>query len=68
MSISRACPKCGARRIVREGMFHWRGTTFSGLVCVPCNALWDNPDDSFEKHVVESSKPRPTSASPLEKP
>lgn len=30
-------------------MFYWRGRFFSGLVC--CGALWDNPADSFEKHV-----------------
>ncbi len=59
MSISRACPKCGERRVVREGMFHWRGTTFSGLVCEKCNALWNNPDDSFEAAVVASHGGRP---------
>lgn len=54
MSTSRACPKCGERRMVREGMFHWRGTYFSGLVCEKCNALWDNPDDSFELYVFDT--------------
>ncbi len=56
MSISRACPKCGERRVVRENMFRWRGTSFSGLVCEACNGLWDNPDDSFEAHVVADAK------------
>ncbi len=51
MSSSRSCPKCGARRVCREGMFCWRGRTFSGLVCESCNSLWDNPDDSFKEHV-----------------
>ncbi len=59
MSASRACPRCGERRVVREGMFYYRGTTFSGLVCEKCNALWDNPDDSFEAHVVEYAKRHP---------
>lgn len=40
---------------VRQGMFYWRGTTFSGIVCERHNALFDNPEDSFMKHV--SSQP-----------
>jgi len=56
VSASRACPTCGARRVCREKMFHWRGTDFSGLLCVECNGLWDNPDDSFEAHVVADAK------------
>lgn len=59
MSADRACPKCGGRRVCREGMFHFRGATFSGLVCEACNALWDNPDDSFEAHVVKVTKAAP---------
>lgn len=45
------CPKCARPLVVMQGMFFWRGKSFSGLVCKPCNALWDNPSDSFEKHV-----------------
>lgn len=45
------CPKCGAPQEVRPNMFYWRGRYFSGLVCVPCNSLRDNPEDSFEEHV-----------------
>lgn len=45
------CPKCGEKLIVLERMFYWRGTYFTGLVCESCNALWDNPEDSFLDHV-----------------
>lgn len=49
----RDCPKCGpgVRRVVREGLFYWRGTTFSGLYCEQCNGAWDNPVDSFEEAI-----------------
>jgi hypothetical protein len=53
----RDCPKCGERRVVREGMFHWRGTTFSGLYCKPCNGVWDNPVDSFMAAVAATATP-----------
>lgn len=38
-----ACPKCGGELEKREGMFflHEVGS-MPGLVCVPCNALWDS--------------------------
>lgn len=45
------CKKCKKPTEVRKGMFHWRGKSFSGLVCEDCNALYDNPEDSFNKHV-----------------
>lgn len=45
------CPSCGLAMERRAGMFYWRGQSFSGLVCAPCNSLWDDPEDSFEKHV-----------------
>ncbi|HSX22904.1 MAG TPA: hypothetical protein VLE97_09045 [Gaiellaceae bacterium] len=51
-----ACPKCGGPFERREDMFHWRGRFFHGLVCVPCNALWDDPSDSFEAHVAASAR------------
>lgn len=41
------CPKCRAPLERRERMFHWRGRSFRGLVCGPCNALWEDPTDSF---------------------
>ena len=45
------CKKCGAALERRANMFYWRGRFFHGLVCTPCNALWDDPTDSFEQHV-----------------
>jgi hypothetical protein len=45
------CPKCHEPMVRRQEKFFWRGRFFSGLVCVPCNSLWDDPDDSFEEHV-----------------
>ena len=53
------CPKCSAPMEVRAGMFFWRGQHFSGLVCGPCNSLWDNPEDSFEKAVGATKKNAP---------
>ena len=50
------CKKCGIPLVVKPGMFHWRGRFFSGLVCEPCNALWDNPDDSFHAYVAQDQK------------
>ena len=41
------CPKCHDPLVVRQSMFNFRGKSYSGLVCQRCNALWDNPDDSF---------------------
>jgi len=45
------CKTCNTKLVVKERMFHWRGKDFSGLVCEPCNALYDNPEDSFEDYV-----------------
>jgi len=52
MSEKKQCPKCNDTLVVKEGMFGSRLTgLMSGLVCEKCNALYDNPDDSFiEKH------------------
>ena len=35
----------------RESMFYWRGRYFPGLVDPKTNALYDDPEDSFNKHV-----------------
>ena len=35
----------------REGAFHWRGRSFSGLVATLSNSLFDGPEDSFCEHV-----------------
>lgn len=51
MSDALICKKCGDTMERRPNMFHWRDRFFHGLVCVPCNALWDDPTDSFEQHV-----------------
>ena len=49
------CPKCGGALVATPGTFYWRGQSFAGLVCEPCRALYDNPDDSFFEHVRNSS-------------
>ena len=50
------CKKCTGKLVVKENMFYWRGRYFTGLVCETCNALWDNPEDSFEDYVRETDK------------
>lgn len=55
MSAS-TCAKYGSVRGRRPAMVYWRGRFFHGLVCVPCNALWDDPSDSFEQHVSEQAR------------
>jgi ssDNA-binding Zn-finger/Zn-ribbon topoisomerase 1 len=50
------CPKCGGAFERRANMFHWRGRFFHGLVCPACNALWDDPSDSFMAHVKATAK------------
>ena len=50
------CPKCGEALEVRGEMYYWRGNSYSGMVCKPCNALWDAVDDdgktfNFIEHV-----------------
>lgn len=47
--------ECGNKMIVKEKCFYWRGIYFSGLVCEKCNALYNNPADSFMDHVAQSS-------------
>lgn len=49
------CPKCGEPMERRPAMFYWRGTYFHGLV--HCNALWDDPSDSFEEYVYSGKAP-----------
>lgn len=49
------CPECYGMLGVRTNCFFWRGNYFSGLVCVPCNILYDNPEDSFMQAVARSS-------------
>ncbi len=42
---------CQEEVTIKPNKFYWRGKYFSGLVCEKCNALYDNHDDSFMKHV-----------------
>lgn len=56
MSAVSICKKCGTALERRPNMFYWRGRFFHGLVCTPCNALWDDPTDSFEQHVREQAR------------
>jgi hypothetical protein len=44
------CPKGHALERCAN-MFFWRGRYFSGLVCVACQALFDDPTDSFAEHI-----------------
>lgn len=41
------CMNCMGRLERRPRMFHLRGRDFQGLVCIECNALWNDPEDSF---------------------
>ena len=45
------CPKCQSEMILKENMFFWREKYLSGLVCEKCNALYDNPKESFIEYV-----------------
>ena len=49
--------KCGRAFEERPNQFHWRGRSFSGLVCSECNSLWNNPRDSFLAHVSSREWP-----------
>lgn len=46
--------KCGQEMVVKPNMFYLRGHFYSGLVCEKCNALFGNPDDSFEEYIQTS--------------
>lgn len=47
---ARKCPSCEGPLEERQRMFHSRRAgSMSGLVCVTCNSLWDDPDNSFLK-------------------
>lgn len=47
-SIINPCPNCRIEMIVKLDVFYYKGRFFSGLVCEKCNALYDNPKDSFK--------------------
>lgn len=42
--------KCGKECVLRDGVFHLRGESFSGWVC-ECNALYENKEDSMFKFI-----------------
>ena len=44
---SHECPSCHRPMLPVAGTMFYRGRYFAGLVCWPCNALHDNPDDSM---------------------
>lgn len=46
------CSKGEHAVVRRERMYYWRGRYFPGLVCEPCNALFDDPEDSFWEHAT----------------
>ena len=47
------CPKCGETLARREGMFYLAELGgWPGLYCKSCNALWDDPDNSFLQAVL----------------
>jgi len=53
----RRCPKCGGPVRLKPNMFHTHDVGYmSGLVCEPCNALWDDPDKSFLEAVAAVRK------------
>ncbi len=52
------CPKCGQKMERRENQFYWRQYWFPGLVCVSCNALYEDPEKPFVQCVAELSRTR----------
>lgn len=41
------CPRCESVLNPTPGTFAYRGKLFAGLVCLACNSLRDNPEDSM---------------------
>lgn len=53
------CRKCKTQCVLRQNMFFYHdGTFFTGYVCVKCNALYDNPEDSIWVYELKYNKPR----------
>ena len=50
--------RCFKKHIVKaqERTMYYRGRYFAGLMCVPCNSLFDNPDDSLLAFAAECAK------------
>jgi len=54
-----ACPKCGNGVARREKMFATHDVGYwHGLYCESCNALWDDPDNSFLLAVAKIRAPK----------
>lgn len=49
--------KCGNNFVIKPNMFFWHDQYFSGLVCEHCNALFDNPEDSFLTVAIKATHP-----------
>jgi len=46
------CPSCAGPIVKRAKAFYASDVGhMDGLVCEPCNALWDDPDNSFTEAV-----------------
>ena len=41
------CNKCKEPCNLKNNMFYFRGRYFTGWVCKPCNALYQNKEDSM---------------------
>lgn len=52
------CPRCKSVLIPTPGTFAWGGKFFAGLVCEPCNSLFDNPEDSMFEFARTNYVPR----------
>ena len=47
---------CCEELVSKDNMFYFRGKYMAGLVCKKCNALYDNPDNSFLEYVSKYNK------------
>ena len=54
--MSKICPNCGDSCVLKDGMFFLHGKYFTGYVCEPCNALYQNPEDSMFKQEKQRLK------------
>lgn len=48
--------KCGQICKLKEKMFYWRGKNFNGYVCIACNALWENKEDSMFEYIKNTKQ------------
>lgn len=61
-AVGDVCPKCGTQLVKQQGAFAWRGRLFPGMVCIPCNALYDCSEDSFWNHVTGKAEEAPAAS------